>query len=43
MAPSVPVDTRMKHLFRQDLQDYQDFFYLVPLYPVHPACRGEAF
>ena len=37
MAPSVPVDTRMKHLFRQDLQDYQEFFYLVRLYPVHPV------
>ena len=31
------------HLFRQDLQDYQDFFDLVYLYPVHPACQGEAF
>jgi hypothetical protein len=31
------------HLFRQDLQDYQDFFGLVWLYPVHPACQGEAF
>ena len=25
------------HLFRQDLQDYQNFFGLVWLYPVHPA------
>jgi hypothetical protein len=33
----------MKHSFGQDLQDYQDFFGLVELYPVHPACRGEAF
>jgi hypothetical protein len=31
------------YFFRQDLQDYQDFFGLVWLYPVHPACRGEAF
>jgi hypothetical protein len=23
--------------------DYQDFFGLVELYPVHPACQGEAF
>jgi hypothetical protein len=30
------------HSFRQDLQDYQDFFGLVSLYPVHPACQGEA-
>jgi hypothetical protein len=29
---------RMKlHLFRQDLQDYQNFFGLVWLYPVHPV------
>ena len=35
---------RMKlHSFRQDLQDYQDFCGLVWLYPVHIACRGEAF
>jgi hypothetical protein len=34
---------RMKHSFRQDLQDYQDFFGLVWLYSVHPVCRGEAF
>jgi hypothetical protein len=27
----------MKHWFRQDLQDYQDFFGLVWLYPVHPV------
>jgi hypothetical protein len=33
----------MKHSFRQDLQDYQDCFGLVWLYPVHPVCRGEAF
>jgi len=33
----------MKHSFRQDLQDYQDYFGLVSLYPVHLACRGEAF
>jgi hypothetical protein len=32
-----------RHLFRQDLQDYQDFFGLVWLYPVHLATRGEAF
>jgi hypothetical protein len=29
--------------FRQDKQDNQDFFGLASLYPVHPACRGEAF
>jgi hypothetical protein len=33
----------MEHSFRQDLQDYQDCFGLVWLYPVHPACQGEAF
>jgi hypothetical protein len=36
-------ETGTIHLFRQDLQDYQDFFGLVWLYPVHPVCRGEAF
>jgi len=30
---SWPGGARMKHLF---LQDYQDFFGLVALYPVHP-------
>ncbi len=25
------------HLFRRDLQDYQDFFSIVWLYPVHPV------
>ena len=25
------------HLFRQDLQDYQDNFVLASLYPVHPV------
>jgi hypothetical protein len=25
------------HLFRQDLQDYQDFFGLVYVYPHHPV------
>jgi len=27
----------MKHLFRQDLQDYQDNFVFVKLNPVHPV------
>jgi hypothetical protein len=29
------------HSFRQDLQDYQDFFGLVSLYPVHPVILSE--
>ena len=32
------INPHMKlHSFRQDLQDYQDFFGLVWLYPVHPV------
>jgi hypothetical protein len=29
------------HSFRQDLQDYQDFFGFVSLYPVHPVILSE--